>query len=156
MEEKQKDQPRWRYRFKNFERAFLLLRQAMELKAETNLNELELEGVVQRFEFTFELAWKTLKDYLEKEGMTFPEVTPKTVFRSAFQAGLIFDGESWFQMIDDRNRSSHIYSQSFFVEISNKIAQVYFGLFAQLYDFFLEKFNQVEDAWDTKEPNPKN
>lgn len=78
--------PRWHYRFDNFHRAFSLLRDAME--QEQPLSQLETEGVIQRFEYTMELAWKTLKDYLESENVVLDQITPRTVIRRAFEAGV--------------------------------------------------------------------
>ena len=70
---------------------------------------MEREGVIQRFEYTFELAWNTLKDRLEYEGVTLPAVTPRNVIRQAYQARLIEDGDAWLDMLTDRNLSSHTY-----------------------------------------------
>ena len=69
---------RWKQRFQNFDRVFVLLRSAMENGPDA-LNPLEKEGVIQRFEYCFELAWKTMKDYLEEGGFVFAAVTPRLV-----------------------------------------------------------------------------
>ena len=87
------EEVRWHYRFRNFSRAFSLLREALEGEAST-LNQLEREGVIQRFEYTFELAWNLLKDRLEYDGVSLPTVTPRQVIRQAFQAKLIQDGDT--------------------------------------------------------------
>ena len=71
---------RWRQRFNNFEKALLLLQEGLAKGAE-KLSNLEKEGIVQRFEFTFELAWKTMKDYLEFSGILFDQVTPRSVIK---------------------------------------------------------------------------
>jgi hypothetical protein len=76
---------RWKQRFENFERAFRLLQEAFE-KAPAQMSDLEKEGVVQRFEYTFELAWKTLKDYLVYSGVVFDQITPRNVIKQAFAA----------------------------------------------------------------------
>ena len=76
---------RWKQRFQNFDRAFVLLRDALE-EGPGALNQLEKEGVVQRFEYSFELAWKTVKDYLEESGIVFPTVTPRQVLKDGFAA----------------------------------------------------------------------
>ena len=102
------DEPRWKYRFTNFSRAFTLLRDALEPGVEA-LNQLEREGVIHRFEYTFELAWNTLKDRLEYDGIVFDTVTPRSVIRQAFQSGFIGDGETWLYMLTDRNLRSHTY-----------------------------------------------
>ncbi len=84
--------PRWQYRFDNYRRAFALLREA--IGQERPLNQLEKEGVIQRFEYTVELAWKTLKDYLESENVVLEQITPRAVIRRAFEAGIIKQGEA--------------------------------------------------------------
>jgi len=70
---------RWKQRFQNFDRAVVLLRSALEEKRELSL--LEKEGVIQRFEYSYELAWKTMKDYLEASGIVITPVTPRGVCR---------------------------------------------------------------------------
>ena len=102
------EEVRWHYRFRNFSRAFSLLREALEEEAGT-LNRLEREGVIQRFEYTFELAWNLLKDRLEHDGVSLPTVTPRQVIRQAFQAKLIKDGDTWVDMLTDRNLMSHTF-----------------------------------------------
>ncbi len=75
---------RWKQRFENFSRAFRLLKTALEERSLDEFSDLEQEGLVQRFEFTFELAWKTMKDYLEDSGFQITPVTPKTVIKEAY------------------------------------------------------------------------
>lgn len=76
---------RWKQRFNNFQRAFLLLREAMEIEPDA-LSQLEKEGIIQRFEYTFELAWKTLKDKMEFDGIVLDKISPRAVVREAFAA----------------------------------------------------------------------
>ena len=76
---------RWKQRFDNFESAFNLLKEAFE-KDITEMSDLEKEGVVRRFEYNFELAWKTLKDYLVYSGIVFDQITPRRVIKEAFAA----------------------------------------------------------------------
>ena len=115
---------RWHYRFQNYSRAFGRLQDALKEGAEA-LNELEQEGVIQRFEYTFELAWNTLKDRLEHDGVVLNPVTPRAVIRSAFQAKLISQGERWIDMLGDRNRMSHTYDSATFDEIIKEIEECY-------------------------------
>jgi nucleotidyltransferase substrate binding protein (TIGR01987 family) len=75
------------------------------------LNPLEKEGAIRRFEYCFELAWKTVKDYMEQSGFVFPIVTPRQVLKDAFAARIIADGQVWIDMLDHRNLLSHTYSQ---------------------------------------------
>ena len=87
-------------------------------------NDLLRDGLIQRFEFTFELAWKTLKAVFEDEGLIGLN-SPKTVLREAFAAGLIQDDELWLSMLNDRNSTTHIYSERLAFEICENIRQTY-------------------------------
>ena len=87
-------------------------------------DDLSRDGVIQRFEFTFELAWKTLKAVFEDEGLTGLN-SPKTVLREAFAAELIKDDELWLAMLNDRNSTAHIYSEQLAIEISHNIQDKY-------------------------------
>ena len=125
---------RWKQRFQNFDRAFVLLRDALE-KGPGALNQLEKEGVVQRFEYSFELAWKTVKDYLEESGIVFPTVTPRQVLKDGFAAKVIADGQVWIDMLDHRNLLSHSYSLASFEKAVEAIAARYLPAMATLHEF---------------------
>lgn len=124
--------PRWRYRFRNFSRAYSLLREAAEDDPK-NLSDLEREGLVQRFEYTFELAWKTMKDRLDYDGMKVePRPTPRNVIRTAFETGMIDDGQAWIDMLTDRNAMSHEYDLEAFEAVAARVHRRYLGLFEEL------------------------
>ena len=123
---------RWHYRFRNFSRAYTLLREAMERDI-AELNELEREGVIQRFEYTFELAWNTLKDRLEYGGIVLTEVTPRNVIRQACAARLIADAEIWMDMLTDRNLMSHTYDFARFEAVIGNIRSRYLAVLDVLY-----------------------
>jgi nucleotidyltransferase substrate binding protein (TIGR01987 family) len=125
---------RWKQRFQNFDRAFLLLRDAMENGPDA-LNQLEKEGVIQRFEYCFELAWKTIKDYLEAGGYVFAIVTPRQVLKDAYGAKILEDGQVWIDMLDHRNLLSHTYSPVLFEQAVEAIHTRYLAGIEQLYDF---------------------
>ncbi len=129
--------PRWHYRFDNYHRAFSLLREA--LWQERPLTQLEKEGVIQRFEYTMELAWKTLKDYLESENVVLDQVTPRAVIRSAFEAGVIRMGEPWQNALDARNRMSHTYNFETFEQVIADIRSSYLSAFDELHEFLLPR-----------------
>ncbi len=131
-------QPRWKYRFTNFSRAFTLLRDALEPGVEA-LNQLEREGVIQRFEYTFELAWNTLKDRLEHDRIMLRTVTPRSVIRQAFQSGLIGDGETWLDMLTDRNLSSHTYDAARIEAVLRNIHDRYLALLNDLHLRLIEE-----------------
>src|SRR5690625_1248859 len=101
---------RWRQRFQNFRKAYNQLDEAM-IRVD-QLNTLEKEGLIHRFEYTFELAWKTLKDYLESQEVDAGY--PREVIKSAFHYGLINDGEVWMDMLEKRNLLAHTYDETRF------------------------------------------
>src|ERR1700730_6748936 len=115
---------RWKQRFQNFDRAFVLLRRALE-RGPSVLSPLEKEGVIQRFEYSFELAWKTVKDFLEAGGLVIATVTPRQVLKDAFAAKVIADGQVWIDMLDQRNLLSHTYDSSVFEQAVDAIAVRY-------------------------------
>jgi nucleotidyltransferase substrate binding protein (TIGR01987 family) len=138
--------PRWVLRFENFSRAFILLREGIEILQEPNVPDIVREGVVQRFEYTWELAWKTLKDYLVFKKVTLDKVTAAEVIRTAFEAGYINDGQDWMDALDARNKMSHVYSQEAFKAVIGDIEHRYFKLFDDLHDMLLEERVKLIDA----------
>jgi nucleotidyltransferase substrate binding protein (TIGR01987 family) len=129
---------RWKQRFQNFDRAFVLLRSALE-NGSLALNQLEKEGVIQRFEYSFELAWKTIKDYLEESGMVFDIVTPRDVLKGAFGAKLIADGQVWIDMLHHRNLLSHTYNLASFEVAIQAVVARYLPAMAELHLFFMDQ-----------------
>ena len=132
---------RWRQRFQNFEKGFLLLSEAFE-NGPGSLNKLEQEGVIQRFEYTFELAWKSMKDYLEENGVLIAPVTPRQVVKDAFAAKLIEDGQIWIDMLNHRNLLSHTYDFSVFEKAVEDIAARYLPAMASLHEFLAREGNR--------------
>jgi len=132
---------RWKQRFQNFQRAFLLLKEALE-KDISEFNQLEKEGLIQRFEYTFELAWKTLKDKLENDGIVLSKISPKTVVKTAYEAKYLNSAELWLKMIGDRNLMSHTYDFSKFEEIILTIKNQYLLLLNELYSEFLKEIDE--------------
>ena len=129
--------PRWQYRFDSYKRAFTLLREAIESRQERELTDLEREGTIKRFKYTWELAWKTLKDYLENEGVVLEKITPKAVLIASVEAKIIHQPDIWMQALDDRNKMSHIYNIVTFEQTISNIAESYLALFDQLYEKLL-------------------
>ena len=129
---------RWQYRFRNFSRAFSLLREALETDLD-ELNQLEREAVIQRFEFTFELSWQLLKDRLEYEGIAISPVAPRSVIREAASAGMIDDGEIWIDMLIDRNNTSHTYIFATFEYVIGNLQTRYLSILNDLYQRLLEE-----------------
>lgn len=138
MTESTDEKPRWVYRFDNYKRAFVLLREAIEIMDERELTQLEKEGVIQRFEYTWELAWKVLKDYLAHEGVILDKITPASVLRAAFAAKIIKDGDMWMKALDARNKMSHVYNLKKFEEVIEEIRRFYLALFDDLFFSMME------------------
>lgn len=129
---------RWQQRFQNFDRAVLLLREPIERDV-TLLSNLEKEGTIQRFEFAVELAWKTLKDYLEFEGQVIEPVTPRNVIKAAFAARIIRDGQVWIDMLDHRNLLSHTYDVRMFDQAVLAIRDRYLAAIEEVHLWLSER-----------------
>jgi nucleotidyltransferase substrate binding protein (TIGR01987 family) len=119
---------RWIQRFNNFNKAFAQLTQAVELAAQRPLSKLEEQGLVQAFEFTHELAWNTLKDFLEERGAQ-KMYGSKDATREAFKAGLIANGDVWMQMIASRNLTTHTYDEATVAKIVAAVIEAYYAEF---------------------------
>ncbi len=128
------DDIRWKQRFDSYVKALSRLDSAVTLSQMRTLSELEQQGLVQAFEFTHELAWKLLKDFLEDRGNT-GIFGSKDAVREAFAAGIIANGEIWMDMIVKRNLSSHTYNQSTADDITDSILNRYIGEFHALRNF---------------------
>jgi len=122
---------RWKQRFANFKKALLLLEDAVELSQQRKLTRLEKQGVIQAFEFTHELAWNVLKDFLEDPGEQHIRGS-KDATRAAFKVSLITAGEQWMAMIQSRNVSSHTYDEETAESLVTTIINDYFPLFQVL------------------------
>lgn len=119
---------RFEEREKDFENAVTRLREAME----EDSTPIVIDGVLHRFEFTFELAWKTMKDYLEYVGIIEKTGSPREVIQEAFKEGLIEDGDKWISMMLARNALSHLYDEEKSREIYEDIKNGYFKLLVDL------------------------
>ncbi len=132
---------RWKQRFENFERAFRLLNEAFE-KDTAEMSDLEKEGVIQRFEYTFELAWKTLKDYLIYSGVVLDQITPREVIKEAFAARIIKDGQVWMDMLEQRNLMSHTFDSETFEAVFSSISQHYRSALEQVFGWLKKRKNE--------------
>ncbi|WP_427338042.1 nucleotidyltransferase substrate binding protein [Caloranaerobacter sp. DY30410] len=118
---------RWKQRFLNFKKATLQLTEFIE-KGE--LNKFEVQGLIQCFEYTFELAWKTMKDYLEQEG--FDVKSPRRTIQTAFQVELITDGHTWIDALEKRNLLAHTYDEARAKEAEELIRNKYYRIICEL------------------------
>ncbi len=121
---------RWKQRFVNFEKAFQTLERTVAIE---NPSEAERGGLIQFFEMAFELSWKTLKDYLEADG--FQLASPRDVLKQAFQSGIIKDGHTWIEALDDRNLAAHTYNEATALKIEQLIRDKYFPAIVELYNW---------------------
>jgi nucleotidyltransferase substrate binding protein (TIGR01987 family) len=128
---------RWKQRFQNYSKALQSLRRAVELAAQRPLSELEQQGLIQGFEFTHELAWNVLKDYLEEQGFV-GIIGSKNATREAFKNGIIKKGEVWMDMIKARNLTSHTYNEDVAEKIVKDILTCFFPAFLELACHFAE------------------
>lgn len=133
---------RWRQRFQSFGLAFTRLADAAKLASTRKLSDLEQQGLIQAFEFTHELAWKTIKDFLEARGATAPLYGSKDTTREAFSQGLITEGDEWMAMITARNATSHTYNERTADEISSAILKSFVPQFAA----FQGRFRDLESS----------
>ena len=131
---------RWKQRFQNFDRAFVLLRSAFDEKKLSDFSQLEQEGIIQRFEYTYELAWKTMMNYLQDNGIVIlSEITPRSVIKEAYSAKIIGDGQVWIDMMMHRNLLSHTYDFSKFQEVLKAINDRYLDAIDKLHEWLLER-----------------
>ena len=128
---------RWKQRFDNYGKAFQTLVEAVELASTRKLSNLEEQGIIQSFEFTHELAWNVLKDYLEHKGFT-NIVGSRDATRLAFKNNLIEDGDVWMKMIETRNRTSHTYNMGLAKEMLKDILQQFFPAFEKMLKSFVK------------------
>jgi nucleotidyltransferase substrate binding protein (TIGR01987 family) len=135
---------RWIQRLNHFHKAFSQLKEGVELAQQRPLSKLEEQGLIQAFEYTHELAWNTMKDFLESRGAR-DLYGSKDVTREAFKRGLIENGETWMDMIENRNLSAHTYNEALASQIISAILSVYFTEFGSL-QIKLDRLKQEEQA----------
>lgn len=134
---------RWKQRLNNYLKAFSTLTEAVQLTQVRTLSRLEQQGLIQGFEFTHELAWNVLKDYLDNKGIS-GLIGSKDATRSAFKNGLIGHGEDWMKMIEARNLSSHTYN----LDTAQEIADDIIGRFYPAFEEMAETFTRLSEQAD--------
>ena len=120
---------RWRQRFENFEKSYQVLEHYGQQSIHT---ELERAGLIQLFEVTFELAWKTLKDYLESEGYLVK--SPRETLKVAFEMEVIEEGKIWLDALSSRNLAKHTYNEILSAQLIGEIKQLYLPCLGKLYE----------------------
>ena len=124
---------RWVQRFANYNKA---LQQLSRFIAKGELNEFEVQGLIQCFEYTYELAWNTIKDFYESQGEVNIQGS-RDAIRLAFKRGLIDAGEVWMKMVKSRTLTSHTYNEEIAEEISDAIYKDYHSEFIELQKKFM-------------------
>lgn len=119
---------RLQIKINNFQNALDRLKEAACELDKNKSNSIIRDGLIQRFEFTYELSWKTARQYMEDMGI-FEKTSPRAVIKEAYIQNLIEDEESWLLMISDRNLTSHVYSEKMAEEISSRIMNIYIDQF---------------------------
>lgn len=125
---------RWQQRYQNLQHAFSQLQKGLAI---AKPNDIEKQGIIQSFEFTFELAWKTLKDYLESQKVDAD--FPRDVIKQAFHYQLIVDGNVWMDMLDKRNQMAHTYDEAAAEVALQLIRNNYFPALQQALDLLEQK-----------------
>lgn len=128
---------RWQQRFENLDKALKRLHEAVEGTAREPNNNLYQIALIGAFQFTFELCWKTMKDYLVYNGVQVS--LPRDVIKQAFHHGLIQNGQIWIDMLEDRNLMAHVYQEQAALEAGKSIREGYVPAIEQIYNDLLKK-----------------
>jgi nucleotidyltransferase substrate binding protein (TIGR01987 family) len=122
---------RWKQRYDNFKRSMKQLENAMAIVALRELSDLEKQGVIQAFEYNYELAWNVMKDFYEHQGEQNIQGS-RDAFRIAFKRGLVVNGDLWMQMVKSRALTSHTYNEDIFAAVFKDIVELYYAEFVAL------------------------
>lgn len=136
--------PRWEQKLNNYRKALSRLAEVVRVMDVRELNDFEADGLIQRFEFTFELAWKLMKSYAEYQGVDKEIMGSRDAVRWAFDCGLITSSDVWMEMIKRRNDTSHTYDEDTAAEVVKSVKYVYFQAFVDFYDKMKSLSSQVE------------
>ena len=136
---------RWKQRFNNYLKAFQTLAEAVELARLRELSKLEQQGLIQSFEFTHELAWNVLKDYLEDKGIA-GLIGSKDATREAFKNGLIEEGDDWMKMIAARNKTTHTCDLKIAQAVADDILERFYPAFQRMAKKFTALHDQEEKS----------
>ncbi len=129
-----------KHKFENFSKAF---NQLCRFCQKESLNEFELQGLIQCFEYTFELSWKTLKTYLEIQQSTkIPFV--RDVIKIGYQTGIINDTKTWFDALQKRNLMSHTYNEELALEMEHLIKSQYLPIIQNLFDYLKNNIDSID------------
>lgn len=131
---------RWVQRFENYKQALSNLSETIDCIQKEGNSKIYTMALIQAFEMTFELGWKTLKDYLEYSGIMVN--TPRDSIKEAFKMNFINDGQGWIEMMEARNKTVHTYKEEFAKGLCNDILTNYFNMFNELSIFLEGQINE--------------
>ncbi|PKM17977.1 MAG: nucleotidyltransferase [Gammaproteobacteria bacterium HGW-Gammaproteobacteria-15] len=131
---------RWQQRLANFTKALAELSDAIALAEQRKLTKLEQQGLIQAFEYNYELAWNCIKDFYQFQGETDIQGS-RDAIRLAFSRGLISDGELWMNMIKSRALTSHTYNQDTANAVADDVLKRYYPAFVALHQVLNEQQN---------------
>lgn len=123
----------------DFKKALERLKEA--LGEDLSKGSIVVDGTIQRFEFSFELSWKLARAILSHNGIEVE--TPRLIIKEAFKANIIKDGQGWIDMLEDRNKTSHIYDEKQALIIYDKIKETHFGLLEAFAENTAEFINSI-------------
>lgn len=126
--------PRWEQKLQSYHKALNRLAEIVNVMDKRQLNEFEADGLIQRFEFTFELAWKLMRSYAEFQGTDKEIMGSRDAIRWAFENKLISDSGTWMEMVKRRNDTSHTYDEDTASEAVLSIKESYYQVFTVFYD----------------------
>ena len=125
-------------KIENYHHALAQLAEAVQIYTDDPGDALYRDGLIQRFEFTVELAWKSLKEYLEDQGAVLGIASPRGVLKEAYAAGVITDAETWNRIIEARNITSHVYDEKTAQTVAYQIAREFLPVLQKLGTFYRE------------------
>lgn len=138
MEEKT---PKWYERLDIYKNAIDRLTEVVALNKQRSLNQFERDSLIKRFEFSYEMAWKLMMSY-EKENGIFEILGSKDVIRQAFKLSLVNNGEAWLEMVETRNRTSHLYDEEMATDVMDEIIYTYYPLLMELRETMVQMMNK--------------
>ena len=123
-------------KIENYHHAMAQLEEAVAVYSRDRGDSLYRDGLIQRFEFTVELAWKSLKEYLEDQGTVLSITSPRAVLKDAYAAGVIMDADVWDEIIRSRNVTSHVYEEKTAIEVADRVCNTYLPVLKKLDNFY--------------------
>lgn len=123
-------------KIENYHHAMAQLEEAVAVYSRDRGDSLYRDGLIQRFEFTVELAWKSLKEYLEDQGTVLSITSPRAVLKDAYAAGVIMDADVWDEIIRSRNVTSHVYDEQTAIEVADRVCNTYLPVLKKLDNFY--------------------